>query len=271
MTIRNPVLCLSAIFGALFGLYVGFLDDYFGLMKLFHRDPRRNQMWPLPFWSMAFLFFGFMNIAAIPLHCFLPMKHDTSDGIIFHRVPLPQQYPLLWMMDTFCTGVFSASLIAALYTSGTMTNGYQYMILIFLCGCTATCRFLIFDSSIELELWYILPVSLAAFLFARELMKSQSHHALLNQNRTLLYYYIVALVWLFSGIFVDPISCRWMTHIYNTQHQSNLIKLSWWWDITRLPAIAFGACDLVFIGLYHHLRLSRTLTTNSKSKAEKYK
>ena len=261
ITIRNPVLCFFAIFGAIFGLHISLLDDNLGLLLL-SRNPRRNQTHIL-YWSLAFLFFGFMNIAAIPLHCVVPMKNDTLDGIMYHRIPLPQQYPFFWMMDTCCTGIFSTLLIAALHTSRTVTNDevstiwqrYSYIIFIFLCGCTATCRFLIYDSSIELELWYILPVLLAALLFAYELISSKSHHLLLNQSRMLLYYYLIALVLLFCGIIVDPSSCRWNIQMHNHQQQNNKILLPWWWDFTRLPAIAFGACDLVFVGLYYHLKL----------------
>lgn len=278
ITIRNPVLFLFAIFGAIFGLYISLLHETFGLLVVLQR-PQRNRTRQVLCWSMTFLFFGLMNVAAIPLHCLFPMKNDTSDGIVFHRIPLPQQYPLLWMMDTFCTGVFSTLLIAALHNSCTVTNDdfvtpsslwsrCQYMVFIVSCGCTAACRFLINDSSIELELWYIVPVLLAAILFAREMISSQSHHLLLNQHRILLYYYRVALVWVFCGIFVDPLSCRWMIQLYNSQHQSSPVNLPWWWDFTRLPAIAFGACDLVFVGLYHHLMrcVAGTSTTSSIAK-----
>ena len=281
ISIRNPALCLFAIFGAIFGIYTSLLDDNLGLHLLLRR-PQRN-LTPVLYWSMAFLFFGFMNMAAIPLHCLLPMKSNTLDDITFHRIPLAKQYPYLWMMDTFCTGVFSTSLIAALYTSRTIINNYvtitstvwnrcdQYLIFMFVCGCTATSRYLIYDSSIELELWYILPVLLAAASFAFELFRRMSHHLLLSQNRILFYYYLVALFWLFTGIFLDPLSCRWIVQMHNHKHQSNQIDLSWWWDFTRLPAIAFGACDLVFIGLYHHLRMFYTSTTNDASERKKYK
>lgn len=262
ISVRNPVLCICALIGALLGIYVSLMNDTFGLIRLPYCVPRHEVF----YWSISFLFFGLMNVAAIPLHCLLPMNNYTTDDFVSKRIPLPQQYPYLWIMDTFCTGVFSSSLIVAFYTSRTMTvdivmpptlwNRYRYVIAISLCGCIATSRFLIYQSTIELELWYLLPTLWAAFLFARELIHKKSHHALLNRTRVLWYYYFVALVLLFSGILVDPLSHRWSMILYDQHQEHKSVDLSWWWDCTRLPAIAFGACDLVFIGLHHHLRVA---------------
>jgi uncharacterized BrkB/YihY/UPF0761 family membrane protein len=292
ITIRNPALCLFAILGAMFGLFVSLLDNQLRLWLLWRRPQQRNQTHHQRlYWSMAYLFFGLMNVAAIPLHCILPMKHEAFDDDIQqdHRIPLPHQYPTWWMMDTGCTGIFSTLLIVALYTSRSSSsygnggdddgirssntwNQYQYVLCILLFACTAAYRFLIHDSSIELELWYSLPVLSAALSFAHELMHHHQHHSLLKKSRALSYYYVIAIALLFGGILIDASSCRWIEQTLNHHPRSKNIRLSWWWDLTRLPAIAFGACDLVFLGLYHHLHTcfsSSISSADGKSKKEK--
>jgi hypothetical protein len=264
ISIRNPALCIFAIIGTLLGLYVALIDNTFGVLQCKSPSIHKNNNHNI-YWSISFLFFGLMNIAAIPLHCILPVNHQLNS--------LPQQYPYLWIMDTFCTGVFSSSLlVAALSTKKTTTIttttyiDYWYFILILCIGCIATFRFLLYDSSIELELWYTIPLLCAALLFTKQFIHPNQNLSLFTnassrqqQSTLLVYFYIIALTWLIVGLVIDPMACR-----YSMQHQHQqlhiTLSVSWWWDVTRLPAIAFGACDLAFIGLYHHLQTMAPLS-----------
>jgi hypothetical protein len=255
LVIRNPVLLIGSIFGAVFGLYVGLFDTSIGFIPL--NVPKKPLGFSPPtssFWlSVSFLFFGLMNLAAIPLHSFLPVV--SPEGVPLKRIPLPQQYPFLWIMDAYCTGVFSSSLILASFNScrnrfpSTNVIHHRGLLLSILLGvgCLPIARFLLYGSTVELELWYFIPVACCAAFYAFDLFVTP--HLWANSSQVLRkhpldYIYAVVLWLLITGLFLDAPLSRW------SMQKHILSSVPWFWDAGRLPAIAFVACDMAFIGLF---------------------
>jgi hypothetical protein len=149
--IRQPCLLLSAFWGVWIGL-VGY---------------QRLNRGHNPYWALALLTFGFMNISAIWVHCIWPAP-----------VPdYPTNYPLFWAIDTYMTGVSGCYLLVAsledlrirweLSTLGSgrlpfLSNATQFIgalcILLFVSDPAPS----IMMASHPLELWYLLPPLLAA-------------------------------------------------------------------------------------------------------------
>eukprot|EP00980_Cylindrotheca_fusiformis_P001876 scaffold429_cov114-Cylindrotheca_fusiformis.AAC.3 len=97
--IRQPVLCLCAVGGAMVGLV--------GAYKLaLLKSPSLTKLWVVSFFS-----FGVMNLSAIWLHCLLPApsQYDKDSPLISY----PEAYPMLWMIDTYTTGVAATALLVA--------------------------------------------------------------------------------------------------------------------------------------------------------------
>lgn len=86
ITMRQPILFLSAIGGIVIGFY--------GAVRL------RSVSYK---WVVSYAAFGMMNIVAIWIHCLL----EAPDGLY------PESYPLLWMVDTYMTGVAASALTIA--------------------------------------------------------------------------------------------------------------------------------------------------------------
>jgi hypothetical protein len=204
-----------------------------------------------------------MNLAAVPLHSLVPVVISNQ-----RLVSLPQHYPLLWAMDTYCTGVFSLALIMAFHRD----NHTQYnlnqsisvvsdkwrLFVILLTGVVAIARLLLYGSSIELELWYLIPLAMSILyvISARKL-------PLFLLHRLSAPLYVLASLCLIGGVVLDAPLCRWSVH-YQLRRSGN-VQLPWFWDLCRLPAIAFGVCDIVFLGLYQHLQNRMRMATNGKS------
>jgi hypothetical protein len=95
--IRQPVLCLTAIGGVMVGLI--------GALQLSSRSSNSH------IWVVSFLAFGIMNLSAIWLHCLLPSpsEYDQESSASIY----PEVYPMLWMIDTYMTGVASTGLLVA--------------------------------------------------------------------------------------------------------------------------------------------------------------
>lgn len=271
LVIRNPVLLIGSVFGAILGIYIGLFDTYLGFMPLSYPKkseyPIRN-LAPIFWWSVSFLFFGLMNVAAIPLHSFFPLlDSEVTPG----KTPLPQQCPFLWIMDSYCTGVFSLALtIAGCHshmnqfrsTDVELNRGFLLTLLL-LVGCIPIARFLLYGSTIELELWYSLPVAFCATYYAFDLFLAphlQTGSSPVLTRSPLNSIYIAVLLILIAGVFLDAPLCRW-----SSPNRDNA-ALPWFWDAGRLPTIAFLACDLAFVGLFLERRRSLATSVQKREK-----
>jgi hypothetical protein len=255
LVLRNPVLLLGALFGAVFGLYVSLFHEAFGFIPLSvtNKSVGRPQSVSLFWMSVSFLFFGLMNVAAIPLHSFLPVFNP--EGFHFKRTPLPQQYPFLWIMDAYCTGVFSSALTMFAYgnrphqSPAFDVDRHRGLLLplLLLLGCLPIAKFLVHGSTVELELWYLLPVAFCATYYSFDLFQVPRLRPVSSptlRRRSLVSVCIAVFLLLLVGLFLDAPLCRWSTQ------QQNIPSIPWFGDAGRLPAVAFVACDLAFIGLF---------------------
>lgn len=215
--IRNPVLLLWAAAGAGLGLHQGAV--------LWNQPQRRRRQ----IWAAAFLAFGLMNVAAIPLHSLLPVAPP---------VLLPQQYPLLWILDTFFTGCSSAALVAACRQEYARRRGEalrdalpEWLAWNVIGGMSAILSFVGWNATLPLELWYLLPLLMAAAALLPLLIRDcvDPHRSGLP-----LAICVTAGALVVGGLAVDARLC-----------QSQQVLL----DGLRAPAVAFGACDLAFYGL----------------------
>ena len=84
--IRQPCLLLAG----LWGIWIG----YQGFRKFYSSLTQRT-------WAIALLTFGIMNVTAVPLHCL--WKAPAID--------YPTNYPILWTIDTYMTGVSGSCLL----------------------------------------------------------------------------------------------------------------------------------------------------------------
>ena len=76
--IRQPTLLMAALWGMVIGM-TGF-----------------RQLYSTNFlWALALLTFGIMNLSATFVHCLWPAP----------RTDYPTDYPFLWVVDTYMTGV----------------------------------------------------------------------------------------------------------------------------------------------------------------------
>jgi hypothetical protein len=272
--LRNPALLLFSVAGTMFGLYVGLFDTVLGILTI----PLRKKLHPslkaewqceqYRWWSASFLFFGLMNAAAVPLHSLLPVVDLKGQQ---KREPIPQQYPILWIMDTYFTGLFSLTLLVAIRgrhshkRRNSASHGgetWRFILWILLIGWVAIARFVLYGTSIELELWYVVPILTTALYFSGNLLLGTRSFIYFSQPPACSSIYIAVFCILVGGLLLDAPLCRWSVQ-YRSQHSlDRYLQLLWWWDFGRLPAIAFGACDLAFFGIYLHVR--KAISTNNK-------
>jgi len=144
-TLRQPILLFAALLGAAIGV---------------------RGAWSLPnkYWSLAFGAFAIMNIDAILLHCLWPSLLDNASDTY------PEQYPFLWMIDTYMTGVSSVGLLfASLERCSSQVMSRSFWILQAV-GIVSILWFYVdptlgptnsIATSLPLELWYLIPPMLA--------------------------------------------------------------------------------------------------------------
>lgn len=150
--IRQPFLMMAA----LWGLAIGF----WGYMRLSGGTSSAK------YWAWAFWTFGLMNASAIFVHCLWPAP----------TIDYPTDYPCLWVIDTYMTGVSGSHLLIAslqdlqdhwniqkwIRSLGALSNMMQTI------GVLCILYFVInpFPSMIQashlLEVWYLQPPALAA-------------------------------------------------------------------------------------------------------------
>ena len=113
--IRQPCLAVCAAFGVWVG-YRAVVD----LSSTFPHHTSMRQRREIILWMVAFGAFGLMNVSALPLHCFLdgPTERSTPSASLLppsteRMKTYPDQTPLLWMIDTYMTGLSSVCLYLA--------------------------------------------------------------------------------------------------------------------------------------------------------------
>jgi hypothetical protein len=138
--LRQPVLAVSAVVGMFIGLV--------GSIPLYQQQTK-------PYWALAFIAFGLMNMAGLQLHCILEAPN----------LDYPQVYPWLWMFDCYMTGVSSSFLLlASLQDLGYLSDKSSTRMLLAtqqLVGTLSICFFVQRNNTYPLELWYLIPPLLA--------------------------------------------------------------------------------------------------------------
>ncbi|CAJ1963536.1 unnamed protein product [Cylindrotheca closterium] len=98
--IRQPMLLLAAIGGIVVGFY--------GAIQLSSSSSSSTSISKNNYtWVVSYAAFGIMNISAIWIHCLL---EAPAPGRSY-----PEEYPLLWMLDTYMTGVAASALTVACF------------------------------------------------------------------------------------------------------------------------------------------------------------
>jgi hypothetical protein len=256
VTIRNPALCIWAIWGALYGCRCSL-----SLCRQWRRHrngsvvatsetyaPRRQQS--LLLWSWAFAGYGIMNAVAIPLHCFLPVQ--DGDGTIV----LPLQYPVLWTLDTFWTGAFSTALVFAVgqeYLESFFSNkaagqwrlfvhtwAMLWACLLVTVGLGGYCVWSVWSqtfltsstmkdkehsetvltttTTLPLELWYLLPLLVAIVVVAMSFKSAPLRGPSYHDGPAISPAWMgaVALVVAILGLLADATACRVATRLVAT-------------------------------------------------------
>jgi len=114
--IRQPCLALCAAFGWWIG-YRAVVDLSSSLSSFPPQTPKRRR--EVILWMVAFGAFGLMNVSALPLHCFLdgPTESATTATATTTTATeiktYPDENPVLWMIDTYMTGLSSICLYLA--------------------------------------------------------------------------------------------------------------------------------------------------------------
>jgi hypothetical protein len=256
-TIRNPILLVWAVVGSYIGLVRGVV---LLLAPLWKQQEQQQQPNTNILWSLAFLCFGWMNVVAIPLHCLVPVPVDVSP------VSLPQQYPLLWLLDAYFTGAFSMAIVAACRreyyveqqqrvsicrTPSTNSSEFvwirEWLVWNVVGGGGSIVSFIFWQQTLPLELWYALPVLLStAVLFPlliQEVVGDKKH-----SSWKPVFVFVTAVVMFVGGLSLDAPLCRWTTDRHAAA--AGMLLLDSW----MVGTVAFCACDLVFYGLSLRLR-----------------
>jgi len=253
-TIRRPSLAIFAVTG----IVIGLTGSIRLLRVTMSRRKSHNNNSPLLhdaqfYWMVAFLFFGFMNTSGLFLHCLLPFPEKTRDST--------QERALLFIADTYTTGVFGISIWAACmmeslssayvniktYTSMDPKEWIRNVWIImnilgllaiacFLTGSasatgeespSATLSTLLLSRSLPLELWYLCPTIVWAGLGLEVML-------LCHFSKTLLLALLSAFS-VFGLAFFDAIICRSIGNAFL--------------DLFTQPTLMFLGTDVLFLGL----------------------
>jgi hypothetical protein len=283
--LRNPVLCLYAVVGAAIGLGGGgwLLLRFLSLMSSCRGSTSSSSSKVvLLLWSIALLSFGLMNVVAVPLHClafFRDIDDDASNSSTTDDI-YPVTHPWLWIMDNFFTGVSSTTIVlawigevlgrttsagSATTTTTTMDVLLAVVLLVLWMDITAFVgggavvafhtsttkdAAAIITTTLPLELWYLLPTSVAAAVTLPLLWCEAFRMPPMQQEQraqigwSCMLFCTVAAVLIGGGIRLDATFCR-----------SAGTYAPIFLDVFMAPTVVFGACDLAFWGLLHRQML----------------
>ena len=213
LIIRNPVLLVAAILGVVIGVFGGI-----------RFAKKKEQI----IWSQSFLNFAMMNVTAILLHCLLPPLESIY----------ADQYPILWFLDCYFTGVSSTLIVGGALGSLHILKWTSRTWILIANGLGIASGFFLqltrIDSSIRtlpLELWYLIPTQFAGCLLPSLLYFGK------RTNRGLiiiLLLYVGCSLCLIGALF-DAKLCR-LTH-------GMLL------DTLTASTLVFTACNVAFVVL----------------------
>ena len=234
--IRQPCLLLAAFWGTWIGLV--------GFQRLYRR--RDN-----PYWALALLTFGLMNISAIWVHCLWAAP----------QTDYPTNYPVFWTIDTYMTGVSGCCLLlGSLEELGVQWNpvlmrsvSVSFLSKVLQLLGVLCILFFILDpspgtvmASFPLELWYLLPPLLAAWpvavwMFQDALFETFGKGRLSVQFAS----FLSSGQWAFiSAIMVAGVLGLAMDHFWCPLLGNTLAR-----DLMSANTLVFLGCDLAFWGI----------------------
>jgi hypothetical protein len=266
VVVRNPVLAVAAIVGIRIG--------FGGARRYYHGHDDATSTSPSILWSMAYLCFGLMNVAALPLHCLVESATDN----------MTLEHPLLWVLDCFLTGASSLAIILASLSvhqrrifptkwlsdnTGMITvallhlfmfepNLYSWIrwnsnIGVASIACFLWCsystpndepqdessqqqqqEFISMMKTLPLELWYLVPIAIAGQLLFPLLFLLTSSDG--HKDRSGVFCCIVGATVVILGLVLDATLCRW------TQGAQV-------WDGLMASSLTFWGCDIAFYGM----------------------
>jgi hypothetical protein len=258
--IRQPALLLAAMWGITIGMA--------GFWQL-----RSTKF----LWSLALLTFGFMNVSAVFVHCLWPAPSTDY----------PTDYPFLWVVDTYMTGVSGSCLLMAslqdlherwiteassstarpvkvasgsLVAPGTIFQITMFLIQLIGLGCIA---WFVLDpipsraaASHPLELWYLVPPILAGGPVLLVLYQQlwDSFCTLLSEQYcpTPKSAAVSCQSWFLSksqGIFVSGVIAAGVVGIAMDRFWCPLVGYSLARDLLSANTMVFLGCDLAFWGI----------------------
>ena len=235
LSIRQPTLAISAIFGLGIGMYGGLR-----LWKMGKGEKvMEQQATSLRFWALSFLCFGVMNLSALPLHCFIPAP----------KTSYPVDNPIWWSIDTFMTGASSTFLFMA---SEPSQLAQMIGMILHVVGILCFSSFWLTRGSAGLERWYLYPPLMAGIPVAHFLYQKRKTFA--DQRQFPSGHFMFA-----TGVAIAQLSIlldRPLCHALGTRYA----------DMFTASNGVFFACDLCFLGLY--LVIAGTIKSQSKRKVK---
>lgn len=229
--LRQPVLAVTAVVGMLIGLV--------GSIPLYQQQTK-------PYWALAFLAFGLMNMVGLQLHCLLeaPINSDY-----------PQAYPALWMWDCYMTGISSTFLLLAGWEDlGYLSDNkkkpsFTWLLIATqqLAGAMSIWFFVHQQNTYPLELWYLVPLHLllgnGLWLLVPYWKKKNPYllwrmmiREAMSKNSTGCALFSLGGVAIWSGVVLDASFC--------VAFQDSLF------DLLTSGTLMFLGCDLAFGGIF---------------------
>ena len=262
-TIRNPILAVGAAVGVVIGAVgMATIQASESLNEVEHetqpqqkkglRQKRKHTQQQLYF-QMAFASFGCMNVVAIPLHVIIPINQPTLTNI----------NSLLWAMDCLMTGWSSLGLVMGCWAlrhhlrkiestheiscRHLQMQPYASFIGLVCAGwpIVAIVRFLWYEETLGLELFYLIPtIAAGCILFPLLVLSGQTMlgkkvETMNANNRTHITGCLTTIIGgacVLLGLVLDATACH---HFHKK-----------WGDSFMLATTTFWGCDVAFFGVW---------------------
>ena len=296
IVIRNPMLGIAALHGIWIGMRTFLRNRQHRTSNL--QEPTTTT-WSFYF-SQSFLYFALMNMTALILHCFFKSRHPRLNFYSTQGSPylfFDAFTTLLWILDCIFTGYSAQNLVWGmaeyyycfhnfkldnssmlrhpsvrfLFSSlklqhhGTSaTQSLSPNSVLFLLAVFSILVFVLFDYTLWVELFYLLPMLNAAIhvfwvLVYRDDTPLSNHHPLLrlppssssnnNTNHCMaLFLFLLGGIVAMNGILLDAVLCQWGMRLE---------------DLLSAPTLMFVGCNLAFLGIdsWQMVRMRTTTTT----------